>query len=691
MGKQEAKIRSEKLKSQINDLRYRYHVLDDPGVTDEVYDSLTRELRAIESQYPELVTPDSPTQRVGGKPLERFQKVRHSSRMLSLNDAFSEEEVYEWEKRTRRLQPNAKWSYVGELKFDGLATTLIYRDGVFEKAATRGDGFVGEDVTQNLKTIDALPLRLNLELKHADKFPAELKRRVSGVLKNIKEIEVRGEVLMSKKAFTALNESMAGQGKQAFANPRNAAAGSVRQLDPGITATRRLTWYGYQLVTDLGQRTHEEEHLILSMLGFPTDKHTKALEDIRAVIDYRNDIEKIRERLAFEIDGIVIQVNELEIFKKFGVVGKAHRGSIAYKFAAKKATTVVDDIIVQVGRQGNLTPVAVLRPVNVAGVTISRASLHNEDEIRRLGLKIGDTVVIQRAGDVIPQVVEVLPKMRTGKERAFHMPSKCPICRHKTERRMIAEGDEKGAATVCTNKNCYAQQLRRLRHFTSKAAFDMEGVGPKIIEKFYEEGLIREPADLFRLTPGDISPLERFAEKAAQNIYDSIQSKREISFARLIYSLGILHVGEETAIDLAAHFGSLEKLREASLEELDGIENIGPSVARSIYEYFADKQNQEYVENLLKAGVKIVSEKRRAKNEKLKGLKVVVTGTLESMSRDEAKAVVRAAGGDWVSSVSKSTDYVVVGENPGSKYDKAKKLGVKTLYEEEFLKLVRNE
>ncbi|PIR97346.1 MAG: NAD-dependent DNA ligase LigA [Candidatus Doudnabacteria bacterium CG10_big_fil_rev_8_21_14_0_10_41_10] len=692
MTKQKAKFRAEKLREQIDDLRFRYHVLDDPMVTDEVYDSLTQELRTLEKLYPELLTTDSPTHRIGGKALDKFQKVRHEKRMLSLNDVFSEDEMQEWENRLKRLQPDVSWHYVVELKFDGLATSLMYKDGKFVRGATRGDGFVGEDVTENLKTIRAIPLRLNLELKHIQKFPEGLKSRLESTLKKINKIEVRGEVLMSKIAFEKLD---------GFANPRNAAAGSIRQLDSKITASRNLSWYGYQLVTDLGQKTHEEEHLICAMLGFPVDGHTKVLNSLKDIYQFRDDIAKKRGKLPFEIDGVVAQVNELSVFNKFGIVGKAHRGSVAYKFAAKKATTVVEDIIVQVGRQGNLTPVAIFRPVKVAGVTISRASLHNEDEIERLGLKIGDTVVIQRAGDVIPQVVEVLPKLRSGKEKKFVMPKKCPICGSKTERRTLSSGSEgypravaegnprMGVATVCTNRKCYAQQLRQIRYFTSKAAFNMEGVGPKILEKFFEEGLIRGPEDLFKLTPGDISSLERFEEKSTQNIFSSIQSSKEITLSRFIYALGILHVGEETAIDLAKHFGSLEKLQRASYEDLDHIENIGPAVAKSIYEYFSDKQNQKYIEDLLKAGVRVESEKRKAKSEKLKGLKILITGTLETMSRDEAKAVVRSAGGDWISSVSKNTDFVVVGENPGSKAEKAKKLDVKILSEKEFLNLLK--
>lgn len=686
MEKLEAKKRIEKLTKQIEELRYRYHVLNDPAVTDEVYDSLTRELRLLETKYPEFKDPYSPLNRVGGQPLEKFKKVRHEERMLSLNDAFSDEELLEWERRLKKLQPKADWSYVAELKFDGLATSLIYENGVFVLGATRGDGYVGEDVTQNLKTIDAVPLRLNLELKHTHKFPIGLRQRLERYLHKQVKIEVRGEALMSKEAFKKLNAEQQDQNKPTFANPRNAAAGSIRQLDAKITAQRKLSWYAYDLVTDLGQKTHEEEHLICAMLGFPIDPHTKVFKDIQGVLRFRQEVAKIRERLPFEVDGVVVGVNELEVYNRFGVVGKAHRGSIAFKFAAKKATTIVEDIVVQVGRQGNLTPVAVLQPVQVGGVTVSRASLHNEDEIARLGLKIGDTVVIQRAGDVIPQVVEVLPKLRTGKEKKFSMPKVCPICGYKTERRVIAEKDRQGAVTVCTNQHCPAKNLRAIGHFVE--AFEIYTIGPKIIERFKDEGLISDASDIFKLKKENIEVLERFGAKSAENIIKSIEEHKKVPFSKFIYALGILHVGEQTAIDLARHFGTLEKLLKASFEEIDSIPNVGGAVAKSIYDYFQDRHNLEYVQRLLKAGVEILPESVQKSVGPLSNKKIVITGTLESMSRQEAKAAVRDAGGDWVSSVSKNTDYVVVGSQPGSKYEKAQKLGVNIIDEKEFLRLL---
>jgi len=686
MNLSEAKSRIEKLSGQIEDLRYRYHVLDDPKVTDDVYDSLTRELKALEAQFPALTSLNSPTQRIGGKPLDKFVKVKHGSRMMSLNDAFSEEEMQDWEDRIKKLEPTASWSYMCELKFDGLATSLVFQDGRFLVGATRGDGFVGEDITQNLKTIRAIPLRLNLELNNTQKIPDAVLQMLKKNLPKNKRVEFRGETLMSKKAFMELNRRQEKNGEVIFANPRNAAAGSVRQLDPQISSSRDLSWHAYALVTDLGQQTHEQEHFMAQALGFVTDKHSKVCRNLAEVFVYKKEIEKLRDKLSFEIDGIVVQVNERATFNRLGVVGKAPRGSIAFKFAAKKATTIVEDIKVQVGRQGNLTPVAIMKPVEVGGVTVARASLHNEDEINRLGLKIGDTVVVQRAGDVIPQIVEVLQKMRSGKEKIFKMPKKCPVCGSSTERQMISAGDEKGAATVCVNRNCPAKNLRAIGHLVN--AFEIYTIGPKIIELFKDEGLISDAADIFTLKKEDIEPLERFGEKSAENIIKSINDHKKISLAKFIYSLGILHVGEETAIDLAEHFGSIEKLQSAGFEEFDSIENIGGAVAKSIYNFFQDGHNLDFVRKLLKNGVQIAHQSSPKKSGPLLGKKVVVTGTLESLSRDQAKEKIRAAGGDWVSSVSKNTDYVVVGSEPGSKAQKANSLGVKILSEAEFLKMI---
>ncbi len=684
----EVKNRILKLREEIEDLRYRYHVLDDPKVSDDVYDSLARELRLLEKQNPEFIEPDSPLNRVAGKPLDKFVKVKHDQRMLSLNDAFTEQEMREWGQRLKKLAAGKEFNYFAELKFDGLATSLIYEDCRFVRGSTRGDGFVGEDITQNLKTIHSIPLRLNWELKNTNNVPQALKSRLKEKLAKTKTIEVRGEALMGKKAFAILNKEQEKIGGVAFSNPRNAAAGSLRQLDPSIAASRKLSWHAYALVTDLGQTTHEEEHIICKALGFPVDEHSHEFQNLEQIFNYREEIITLRDKLPFEIDGIVVQVNEKEVFQKMGVVGKAPRGSIAFKFLAQKATTIVENIIVQVGRQGNLTPVAIMKPVEVGGVTVARASLHNIDEIKRLGIKIGDTVVIQRAGDVIPQVVEALPKLRSGKEKNFTMPKKCPVCASKVERQMISEGSTKGTATVCVNRNCPAKNLRAMTHFVN--AFEIYTIGPKIIERFKDEGLISDAADIFSLKKEDIEPLERFGEKSADNIIRSIEDHRKISLAKFIYSLGILHVGEETAIDLAEHFGTIDKLKKASFEEIDSIPNIGGAVGKSVYDYFQDSHNLDFIAKLLKNGVTLqtTNYKQQTKGP-LSGKKVVVTGSLETMSRDEAKEAVRNAGGDWVSSVSKNTDYVVVGEEPGSKADKARDLGVKILNEKEFLEILK--
>lgn len=673
LTKEEAKQRIEQLKKEIDKIRYAYHVLDKQIVSDAVKDSLQHELQELEEKFPDLITPDSPTQRVGGKPLEKFEKVRHKTPMLSLTDAFSPKEMEAWEERIGKLVP--EWQekdYYAELKMDGLAVSLVYENGIFKYGATRGDGLIGEDVTQNLKTIEAIPLRIEI-----DKLPPKMREIAK------KRLEVRGEAFMKTTTFNELNKEQEKKGLPRFANPRNAAAGSIRQLDPKITASRKLDCYIYDLVTDLGQKTHQEGHEIAKILGFKTNPNNQYCKNLKEVIEYQKRWQKEREKLPYWTDGIVVVVNNLEILKKMGVVGKAPRGMIAFKFPPEESTTVVEDITVQVGRTGALTPVAVLRPVLVAGSTISRATLHNEDEIRRKDVRIGDTVVVHKAGDVIPEVAQVIKDMRTGREKVFKMPKKCPVCGGPVVR---PAGE---AVTRCINKKCFAQNFRRYQHFVSKAAFDIAGLGPKILAKFIDEGLIKDPADLFELKEGDISPLERFAEKSASNIIQSIQSRKKISLGRFLYALGIRNVGEETALDLAEHFGSLEKIKKASLEEIQSVYDIGPVVAHSIYEFFQDKDNLAFIDKLLKVGIKIEELKKiPTKKAILKGLSFVFTGGLESMTRDEAKNKVRELGGEISESVSKKTSFVVAGSEPGSKYDKAKELGVKILSEREFLKML---
>ncbi len=684
MTKEEAKKRIEKLRKEINRHRYLYHVLDRQEISDAALDSLKKELFDLETQFPEFITHDSPTQRVGGMPLEKFEKVRHSVPMFSFTDAFSEDDMKEWEIRIKKLEPHATPNYYCELKIDGLAVSFTYRDSVFLRGATRGDGRVGENVTQNLKTIEAIPLTLldkEEAVKNLTRFKqslaSEFKKKYHGAL------EARGEVFLTRKEFERMNKEKIKQGLAPFANPRNIAAGSVRQLDPKIIASRKLDSFAYALVTDLGQKTHEDEHIILKALGFKTNPHNEFCADLSDVFAFHARWSGKRERLPYEIDGIVVIVNDTTLFKRFGVVGKAPRGAIAYKFAGKEGTTVVEDINVQVGRVGSLTPVAYLKPVEVGGITISRASLHNEDEIRRLGVKIGDTVIVRRAGDVIPDVVKVLTGLRTGKEREFHMPKQCPICGSKTAR---PKGE---VATYCTNKKCFARTRNAIKYFVARPTFDIIGIGEKIIEQLLHEGLIRDAADLFLLNEGDLLALPRFAETSAKKLIAAIAARKEIDFHRFIYALGITHVGEETAIDLARYFGDIRKLKDATYEDLQRIPNIGGVVAKSVYEWFHDSVNLRFLEKLEEAGVKIKSEKRKTKNETLRGKSFVFTGELLRFTRDEAKAKVRERGGEVSGSISRETDYIVAGSAPGSKYEKAKKLGVKIIGEKEFLQMIR--
>jgi len=678
MTKQEVKQRIEKLRKEINHHRYLYHVLDTQEISDPALDSLKHELYGLEQKYPEFITPDSPTQRVGGKPLDKFEKVHHQSPMLSIEDIFSKEELIGWQERIQKLVPHEKLDYFAELKIDGFAMSLIYKNGIFVQGSTRGDGLIGEDVTLNLKTIESIPLKLEI---HGKMPSQEMENRTRRLIEN-GEIEVRGEVYMDRHAFEKANKERKKQGLALYANPRNTAAGSIRQLDPKLAASRDLKFLAYDLVVDFGQTTHQEKHQIAKILGFKTDEGVfcKNLEDIA---NFRNKIMKGREKLPFQIDGIVASVNSNRIFKKLGVVGKTPRGIIAFKFPAKQGTTIVEDIKVQVGRTGALTPVAYLKPVQIGGTTISRATLHNEDEIKRLGIKIGDTVIVERAGDVIPDIVQVLPGLRTGKEKEFRMPRVCPVCGSKVIR---PEGE---AIHRCSNPKCGIIRRMAICHFVSKKAFNIVGMGPKIINQLMDEGLVSDFSDLFELEEGDLMPLERFAEKSAEKLINSIQKSKEIPLKKFIFALGIRHAGEETAIELSNHFGNLEKLKKAKLEDLLKIQDVGEVVAKSIYDWFKNKSNLKLLEKLDKVGVKILSQKLKVKSQKLKDKIFVLTGELESMTRDEAKEKIRALGGDISESVSKNTDFVVAGKEPGSKYEKAKELGVKIISEKAFLKIIK--
>lgn len=660
MDKKEVKQRIDKLKDTINYHRHLYHVLDKQEISDYALDSLKKELFDLEKKFPEFLTQDSPTQRVGGKPLKKFIKVKHPYKMFSFNDAFSMGDIEDWQKRFLKLVPENKKNkidYYCELKIDGLAFELIYKDGFLQVGSTRGDGKVGEDITQNIKTIESIPLKI----------------------KDKKEIIVRGEIFISKKEFKRINKLQESRGLPVYSNPRNIAAGTMRQLDPKVASERRLSAFAYDII-DGSIKTHEEKHKVLKNLGFKTNKNNKYCKSLNEVLHFREKWVKEREKLDYEIDGIVVLVNNNEIFEKLGIVGKAPRAAIAFKFPQAEATTKVQDIKIQIGRTGAMTPVAVLEPVQIAGVTITRATLHNEDEIKRLGIKIGDTVIVSRAGDVIPDIIKVLPELRDGREKSFKMPKKCPSCHFDLVR---LEGE---AVHRCNNKKCFAQQKRNFYHFVSRTAFDIDGLGPKIIDKLLEEGLVQNPSDLFDLTEGDLIPLERFADKSAENLIKSILEKTEISLAKFIYALGIRNIGEETAIDLAKSFGSFGKIKTAKLEDFEAILDIGPIVAKSIYEWLKVKDNAKFLQKL-ENKIKIINSKVSSKKQTLKDKVFVLTGSLDTMTRDDARAKIRELGGSVSGSVSAKTDYVVAGKEAGSKEAKAKKLGVKIISESKFLDL----
>jgi DNA ligase (NAD+) len=725
MNKREIQKRIGKLRAEVDRYRYEYHVLDKSEISDAALDSLKNELFKLEMENPELITPDSPTQRVGGEPLDKFKKFRHAYRMYSLFDAFNEEDMRDWQERNNNFLEKSdgfkknpllggvpsparrggfSWEYFIELKVDGLAMSLEYKKGLFTVGATRGDGEIGENVTQNIKTIEAVPLFLRVpeegELKKAGFSSAQIKL----ILKTIaeKDIYVRGEVVMTKKVFEELNKKYHQENKPLLANPRNGAAGSIRQLDSKITAERKLDFYAYEVLGDLGLEKQSEKRELLKLLGFKVIKENKICQNLEEIFSFYREIAKKREKLIFEIDGTVVKINNLKLWDILGMVGKGPRYMMAYKFPATQTTTVIKKVNWQVGRTGILTPVAELEPVEVSGITVTHATLHNMDEIERLGLKIGDTVIIERAGDVIPKVIQVLPKLRTGKEKKIEVPKVCPICGGAVER---VEGE---VAYRCMSRDCFAIRLRNLTHWTSKSAVDIEGLGKKIVEQLFKEGLIADVADFYGLAEGDLQPLERFAEKKAKNIIESINAHREIDISRFIYGLGIRHVGEETAITLAKEFlysplsrgvaegrgvFTISKLikyfSDLSLEEIQKMADIGPIVAESVFTWWHDKKNLIILEKLEKNGVSLKTEERLAGGGKLSGLSFVLTGTLAGLTREEAKDKIRELGGDVSESVSKKTSFVVAGSEAGSKKDKAEKLGVKILTEEEFLKMIK--
>ncbi len=658
----------EGLREKLRHHEYLYYVLDEPEISDAAYDKMMERLKALEAAHPELVTPDSPTVRVGGAPREGFQTVRHARPMLSLDNAFSYDALRDFDRRVREGSGSEKIEYIAEHKFDGLSISLQYAGGKLVRGVTRGDGTTGEDVTPNARTIRSIPLLVNAAVLKKVKLPADF--------------EVRGEVLMTRKAFEELNRHQELTGGKIFVNARNSAAGAVRVLDPSITAARRLDFFAYYLYVDgkVPFTKHSESLGALKQLHFRASDDWKLCNGIEAVTAYCDDWDAKREKLPYEIDGVVIKVNSTAIQNELGFTAKAPRWAIAYKYPARQETTVVNDIIVQVGRTGALTPVAVLEPVQVGGVTVSRSTLHNMDEVERLSLQIGDTVLIERAGEVIPHILKVV---KEGKNRKpFRMPKHCPECGstiHKSE-------DE--VAYRCVNAACPAKRKESLLHYASRHALNIDGLGDKIVDQLVDKGLVKDVADLYSLKEDQVAALDRMAEKSAQNLLAEIEGSKKNSLSRLIYALGIRFVGERTGQLLAEHFSSLEELAGADDDQLVAVDEVGPKVAAAIAEFFSEPANRNLIKKLHKAGVHPAAEKREVKSQKLAGKSFVFTGGLANRSREEAGELVQQNGGKVSGSVSKKTDYVVVGTDPGSKYDKAKELGVTIVTESEFEKLL---
>lgn len=664
----DVRLHYEKLKTTVNHYRTLYHVYDKEEISQAALDSLKHELTELEGRYPELIAPDSPSQRVAGKPLPGFKKVRHTVAQWSFNDAFSPEEMREFDARVKRFLASAGSSvnptYVCELKIDGLKVVLTYEQGVLKTAATRGDGVVGEDVTQNIKTIESVPLSLTRPI----------------------DIVVEGEVWMSSKNLEILNKAQEKAGKPLYANPRNVAAGSIRQLDPAVAASRKLDAFIYDVAatSESAPATQIEELEYLRALGFKVNPHHALADTIEETVAFWETWKGKGRHQEYWIDGIVVKVNEHSLQGSLGYTGKAPRFAIAFKFPAEQVTTVVEDIVLQVGRTGVLTPVAHMKPVSVAGTVVSRATLHNEDEIRRLDVRIGDTVILQKAGDVIPDIVRVLTELRTGKEKAYKWPTHVAECGGDGRIERVPGT----AAWRCVNKDSFAVIRRRFHNFVGKHALDIEGFGPATVDQLLEKGLVQHYDELFTLTEGDLLTLEGFADISAKKLIASIQKKRRVEFARLLVGLSIPQVGEETAILLADSFRTIDKLESATEARLAELNGIGPIVAKEVRDWFAQKRHQDLVARLKDTLSIVPPPKVPAAKKKLTGKTFVLTGSLEKMSRDEAKAKIRALGGDVSGSVSKKTDYVVAGEEAGSKLDKARELGVSVLTEKEFLVLV---
>jgi DNA ligase (NAD+) len=658
----------ERLREKIRHHEYLYHVADDPEISDAEFDKLMNRLKKVEAEHPELVTPDSPTQRVGGAPREGFQAVRHRTPMISLDNAFSFEELANFDRRVRELTGRERIEYITEHKFDGLSMSLIYEKGALARAVTRGDGTTGEDVTPNVRTIRSIPLWIDA---------ARLKK--AGIPDSF---EVRGEAIMTRKAVDAMNEQQDALGLKRYANPRNAAAGSVRVLDPNITRSRNLGFFAYYLLVDgrAPKKRHSDVLETLSELRFKVSEDWELLKGIEKVEEYINRWDSQREKLGFDIDGIVVKVNEIGLQNELGFTSKAPRWAIAYKYQAHQETTLLKQIEVSVGRTGVLTPFAVFEPVQIGGVTVVKSTLHNMDEIARLGVHAGDTVLVERAGEVIPHVLKVV---RHGtEEKEFKMPEKCPVCGMRVHR---TEGE---VAYRCVNVSCPARRRESFLHFAGRHAMNIDGLGEKVVDQFLEKQMVKDFADLYQLELEEVAALERMGEKSAQNLLDEIGASKKNSLARLIYAIGIPFVGERTAQLLSEHFGSMDKVATASAEELVEVGEVGPKIAEGVREFFSESANRKLIERLRAVGVNMKEAQRELKDSRFAGMTFVFTGTLERRSREDAEALVASHGGKAGSSVSKKTNYVVVGADPGSKYDKAKSLGVPILDEAQFDKLI---
>jgi len=669
MAAKDIEQKTEALREQIRHHEYRYFVLDDPEISDAAFDQLMNQLKKLEAEHPALITPDSPTQRVGGKPREGVVKAAHSSPMLSLDSTYSVDELRNWERRVHELSGRKDIDYVCELKLDGMSLALLYENGRLVRGITRGDGSVGEDVTLNVRTVRSIPLSIPKEKLKAAGIPANF--------------EVRGEMLMPLAAFRKMNEDREEKGLSVFANPRNATAGTVRQLEPSIVAQRRLDYFAYMLLREgrtLFDR-HWESLKALDAAGFKVNASRKLAKSFEEVWTFIEQEEVKREKLPYEIDGIVIKVDRTALQEELGFTGKAPRWAIAYKYAARAGITQIEGVLVQVGRTGKLTPVAMLKPVPIGGTTVSRATLHNMDEIERLGVKIGDWVEVERGGDVIPKVTRVVEdKDHPRGHKVFHMPEKCPVCGTKVVR---TEGE---VDYRCVNANCPAKLRETILHFASRGVMNIDGMGEALVNQLSDRGLVKDVADIYKLTKADLLSLERMGDKSAQNVLDEIEASKKLPLERVIYGLGTRFVGERTAQFLAEHFGSMDALMNASEEELQQVNEVGPRIAQSIAEFFQEKKNRELVEELRKAGLTFTGT-RKERGTKLAGKTFVLTGTL-TRPRDLVKKMIEDAGGRVAGSVSKKTDYVVAGTDAGSKLDKAKELGVSVIGENDLDKLL---